>query len=335
MQIIDSFVSSVQLIAVILFLILASAGGAGFYFLRLHRRKVKEEVIDYSRFKRLDSLEYVKFDNVAENMVITDGGKRFVGGIFCGGCEYRDAESEERLQVMRGYLSFLNVLDNQSVQFWQMARDVNLDKMVADYKSQLSKLQERRYYLSLDYEEVKKESEGVPEEELERYNLYYEKLLRMQREMTSMGYQCSQLEVQIQYLESLSGEKADPHLDQVYLFDWTYNALDFTRELTEAEIYGRAEKQIQNKASAYISALRNCGIKARLLTGVELLEQMRRYTHPVSAAKYRVEDILQSAYESIAVTSDSLRKMEAEADQSVLRRMAAEFEQYEQEGNAS
>lgn len=334
MQTIDTVVRSVRIIAVIIFIVLAVFGGAGFYFFRVHRSRIKEKTIDYSTFKRLDSLEYVKFDDVSDMMVIADGGKRFIGGILCSGCEFRDAEDEEQLQVIRGYLSFINVLDNQCVQFWQMARDVNLDKMVQDYKEQAKRIQEKRYLMVLDYEELKQESERVPENESETYEQYYQKLRQMQREITSIGYQAEQLQVQIQYLESVSGEKADPHLDQMYLFDWTYNSLDFTQELTPAEIYAKAERQLQNKASAYISALRNAGVKARALSGVEILEQMRRYTHPVSAAKYRVEDILQSAYDSIAVTSSSLREMEEKADESMLRQMAAEFEIMEQKGEA-
>ena len=316
MQTIDMVVRSVRLIAIILFIVLAAFGAAGFYFFKIHRSKVKEKSIDYSTFKRLDALEYVKFDDVSDMMVVADGGKRFIGGIMCGGCEFRDAEDEEQLQVIRGYLSFINVLDTQCVQFWQMARDVNLDKMVQDYRKQAERIQEKRYLMVLDYEEMKRESESIPESEGERYEQYYQKLRQMQREITSIGYQ------------------ADPHLDQMYLFDWTYNSLDFTQELTPAEIYAKAERQLQNKASAYISALRNAGVKARALSGVEILEQMRRYAHPVSAAKYRVEDILQSAYDSIAVTSSSLREMEEKADESMLRQMAAEFEILEQEGEA-
>lgn len=334
MQTIDMVVCSVRLIAIILFIVLAAFGAAGFYFFKIHRSKVKEKSIDYSTFKRLDALEYVKFDDVSDMMVVADGGKRFIGGIMCGGCEFRDAEDEEQLQVIRGYLSFINVLDTQCVQFWQMARDVNLDKMVQDYRKQAERIQEKRYLMVLDYEEMKRESESIPESEGERYEQYYQKLRQMQREITSIGYQADQLQVQVQYLESISGYQADPHLDQMYLFDWTYNSLDFTQELTPAEIYAKAERQLQNKASAYISALRNAGVKARALSGVEILEQMRRYAHPVSAAKYRVEDILQSAYDSIAVTSSSLREMEEKADESMLRQMAAEFEILEQEGEA-
>ena len=334
MQTIDTVVRSVRIIAVMIFVILAVFGAVGFYFFRIHKSRVKEKAIDYSSFKRLDALEYVKFDDVSEMMVVADGGKRFIGGILCGGCEFRDAEDEEQLQVIRGYLSFINVLDNQCVQFWQMARDVNLDKMVQDYRAQAKRIQEKRYLMVLDYEELKQESERIPETESEKYEQYYQQLRQLQREITSIGYQSEQLQVQVQYLESISGEKADPHLDQMYLFDWTYNSFDFTQELTPAEIYAKAERQLQNKASAYISALRNAGVKARALSGVEILEQMRRYTHPVSAAKYRVEDILQSAYDSIAVTSSSLREMEEKADENMLRQMAAEFEMMEQEGEA-
>lgn len=333
MQTIDTLVRSVQIIAVIIVVLLAIFGAVGFYFMKIHRSRVQEKHLDYSQFRRLDSLEYVKFDDVGEYMVVADGKKRFIGAIACSGCEFRDAEDEERLQIIRGYLSFINVLDNQNIQFWQMARDVNLDKMVTDYKEQLTSLQERQYLMTLDYEEIKKESEQVPEGEEERYDLYYQKLRQMQREIMSLGYCVAQLKIQVQYLESVSGEKADPHLDQLYIYDWTYNAIDFTQELTEREIYSKAEKQLENRAAAYISSLRNAGVKARMPTGVEILEQMRRYTHPVSAAKYRADEILQSAYDSIAVTSSSLREMEETVSQNALREMAAEFAFMEEEEN--
>lgn len=333
MQTIDTLVRSVQIIAAVLVVILLAAAGGGLYFFKFHRRRVTEKEVDYTSFRRLDSTEYAKFDDVAEWMVIADGRKRFIGGISCGGCEMRDMEEGERLQVIRGYLSFLNVLDTQSIQFWQMARDVDMEKMIQDYRKKLEAHRERQYLLTLDYEELKKESEQVPDSEGDRYGEYYEALQLMQREITSMGYQAEQLAAQIQYLESISGEKADPHLEQVYMFDWTYNALDFTQQLSEAEIYDRAAKQIGNRASAYVSALRNCGVKARMLSGVEIMELMRRYTHPVSAAKHKVEDILQSAYDSIAVTSGSLRQAEERADEDMLKRVAEEFASMErQEG---
>lgn len=102
MQTIDTVVRSVRIIAVILFIVLALFGAAGFYFFRVHKSRIKEKMVDYSTFKRLDALEYVKFDDVSEMMVVADGGKRFIGGILCGGCEFRDAEDEEQLRGHTG-----------------------------------------------------------------------------------------------------------------------------------------------------------------------------------------------------------------------------------------
>ena len=69
MQTIDSLVRSVQIIAVVLTVLLLLFAAAGFYFYKFHRNRnrVKEESIDYGNFRRADSIEYVKFDDVTEN----------------------------------------------------------------------------------------------------------------------------------------------------------------------------------------------------------------------------------------------------------------------------
>ena len=89
-------------------------------------------------------------------------------------------------------------------------------------------------------------------------------------------------------------------------------------------MYQRAEAQLKAKANAYINALRNCGVHARRMSGVELLEEIRRYTHPVSAAKGTVEDIVQTAYDSICVTSRSLQKLEDEVNRKIVEEIARE-----------
>lgn len=329
MQVINTMIRSLQIIAVVIVVLFAVFGLIGLYFVRYHRSKIREQEIDYNRFARKDTLEYIKIDDVEESMIVTEGKKRFVAAITCMGHDYYDAEADEQLSTIRGYLSFLNVVDNQNIQFWQMARDVNLDKLLGDYKERLDRLNEKNYLLTLDYEALKNESET--EMEPDQYDLYYKKLKEMQREIIAMGYQAEQLKAQIAYMHSISGPKADPHLEQLYIFDWTYNALEYTEQLSEIEIYVRAEKQLRNRANSYISALQNAGVKARMVSGAELLQHMRRYTHPISAAKFQVEDVVRSAYDSIAVTSDSLRKKEEEAGRSALSEMAQAFASWEDE----
>lgn len=322
MQMITNLVKNIQLIAFAVMLILLFLSGVGFYFLKVKRRVVKEKQVDYSAFRRKDVMNYVPIDDVTEDMLVADGGKRFIAAIKCQGFSFADAEVEEKLQTIRGYISFFNVLDNNSIQFRQSARDVNLDHLIQDYQEQMKKLQERQFSLNLDYSEVKAESENQ-ELTLDDYNIYYERLRQMQRELVSLGYQIEQLNAQIQYMFAISGENAEAKREEIYVFDWQYNAVDFSSQvLEEQEVYQRAEAQLKAKADAYVMALRNCGVHAKRMTGVELLEEIRRYTHPVSAAKSTVEDIVKMAYDSISITSDSLHNLEEEANKRIIEELA-------------
>lgn len=318
MQIINDLVRNIQIIAAAVIVILLLFGGIGVYVFRFRRRTAAEKDVDYSGFKRKDVVEYVKLDDVTEDMLVSDNGRRFVAAIKCQGFSFADAEVEEKLQTIRGYITFFNVLDNSPIQYRQSSRDVNLDRLIKDYQEQVTKLQERRFSLNMDYTDTKGESE-VPELSVEDYNIYYEKLKQMQRELISLGYQIDQLNAQIQYMLAISGENAEAKREEIYVFDWQYNAVDFSSQtLEEQEVYQRAEAQLRAKASAYITALRNCGVHAKRMTGVELLEEIRRYTHPVSAAKGTVEDIVQSAYDSICVSSDSLSELEEKANKKIV-----------------
>lgn len=100
------------------------------------------------------------------------------------------------------------MLDNNPIQFRQSARNVNLDSLIRDYQEQMNRIQEKRYLLNLDYLELKEESEN-PELSLEDYNIYYDKLKEMQRELRSLGYQIEQLNAQIQYMATISGDNAE------------------------------------------------------------------------------------------------------------------------------
>lgn len=325
MQVINDLVGTIQTIAISVILILLALGGIGFYFYKSKQKMRTEEAKDSSSFNRKDVLDYLKLDDVAESMLVMNGGTRFVGAIKCQGFSFADAEVEEKLQTIRGYITFFNVLDNSPLQFRQSARNVNLEGLIHDYQDRVTALEEKRFTLNLDYTDLKAESEN-PELTKAEYDIYYEQLKRMQRELVSLGYQIQQLNAQIQYMAAISGDSAEAKREEIYVFDWEYNAMDFSSQsLNEQEVYQRAETQLKAKASAYISALRNCGVHAKRMTGVELLEEIRRYTHPVSAANSTADDILKMAYDSICVTSNSLNELEREANAKIINEIAEEM----------
>ncbi len=308
MELLNRTISYVKIFGTISVAVSVLLLGLGIYFLKIKRTKMKELDVDYNSFNRKDSLEYVRFDDI-RGMIIDKEHNRHISGIKCTGFDYADAESSEQLQAMRGYLSFLNLLDRRSIQFWQTARNVDLDDLINQYRSELEELQEKMFLLNLDYEGVREESEKYLDRESE-YNIYYERLLKMQRELTSIGYQCEQLQAQINYMEAISGEKADPQQETCYIFDWTYNKMEFTVELEEGEVLAMARKQLCNMANSYMGALRGAGVKCTMLTDEELLAYLRRHMHPVTADVYKIDDVLKSAYDSLVVTSKSFEEKE-------------------------
>lgn len=325
MEIITNLISNIQIIAVSIIIILLLFTGVGVYLFKIKKKTVTEGTKDYAGYDRKNVLDYVKFDDVAEDMVVAGGNKRFIGAIKCQGFDYPDAEIEEKLQTIRGYVTFFNVLDNSPIQFRQSARDVNLDRLIQSYQEQLGHLQERRFLLDMEYTEMKEQSEA-PDISVEDYDVYYARLRKMQRELLSLGYQAEQLTAQIQYMIAISGENADSKREQIYVFDWNYNPIDFSSQMLDTqEIYQRASAQLKSKGDAYINALRNCGVHAKRASGVEILEEIGRYTHPVSSAKGSADDIMQSAYDSICVTSDSLRELEKKANKEILKEIGQEM----------
>ena len=77
MQIINDLVRNIQMIAAAVIIILLLFGGIGVYLFRTRKTAAAEKEVDYSEFRRKDVMEYVKLDDVAEDMLVSDNGRRF------------------------------------------------------------------------------------------------------------------------------------------------------------------------------------------------------------------------------------------------------------------
>ena len=83
MQIINDLVRNIQMIAAAVIIILLLFGGIGVYLFRTRKTAAAEKEVDYSEFRRKDVMEYVKLDDVAEDMLVSDNGRRFIAAIKC------------------------------------------------------------------------------------------------------------------------------------------------------------------------------------------------------------------------------------------------------------
>ena len=79
---------------------------------KFYRKKsaAKENAaVDYSILKRKDSIDYLKFDTIDGDMIVTDNGTRFVAAVRCSGFDFYSANFAEKLSVKNAYTNFIGM----------------------------------------------------------------------------------------------------------------------------------------------------------------------------------------------------------------------------------
>ncbi len=305
---------------VILFVIAIILGIALWYFLKIKKVRAKEELINYDSFERRDSREYVKFDTIVSGgidgkhhdmgMIVTNNGTRFVSILSVTGYNFSSASAEERGASMRGYLSFLNTV-KEPIQYRQSTKAVDLSERIEVHKNLLKDVSLKILNLDADYKELLAISEQYLNQP-DIYNAYATKLEKLQKDITTEAWLKSEIEIEIEYMESISGQGNDSSRVESYIIDWKYDPTVYTEEMTTEQIYVKAINELAAKASNLISALARCNCTARLLSAPEIVDIMRHHYSPLSADDTKIEDMLGTNYNSLFVTSDSLVEIEKE-----------------------
>ncbi len=109
MTMITQLIRNIQIIAAVIIIILLVFCGIGLYLFKFKKRTVKEQALDYSSFNRKEVVDYIGFDDVADEMLVADGGKKFIGADKSQGVFFGEGEAGGKLQTKRGYITFFYV----------------------------------------------------------------------------------------------------------------------------------------------------------------------------------------------------------------------------------
>lgn len=294
-------------------------GGTAFYFIKIKKVMAKEEKIDHSRFERRNAKDYVNFDNIIscrtgvsgdEFGVVVMPGYVFLAGLDIRGYNFSSASADERHRTMVNSVALFNTIE-KPVQFRQTVKAIDISYNVNRQKEVCKKMELR----ILDIREEYKETCQLADQYVDNPVLYAsveQKLRALQREMKSLEWQQKECYAVLDYLDSLEKSTGKSAKINQMIFSYVYNPSDFTTELTEEEIYLKASSELANMAGIYGSALDNCGCRTRLLTGKEMLDLMRRHCHPATSDDVRIEDMFNSSYMGLFISSDSLISLERE-----------------------
>lgn len=241
---------------------------------------------------------FMEFDNIEDNMIVQDGGTRYLMVIECKGINYELLSGVEKTSVEQGFLQFLNTLKYE-IQIYIQTRKVNLNQSIIKYKEKVDKIKE-----NLRYEEAKLE-------DMQRLGSYTrEEVLKQIKEVTKKRNLYEYAQDLIQNTQQMS-EDRDITTKQYYIIIPYY-----TEEITSVGDYDKREissmafSELYTRAQSLANGLSECDVRGRILNSQELIELLYVAYNREQYDIYDFETYInQSGYQSLySVSEDVLNK---------------------------
>lgn len=310
MQLINQITNYV--IILIIILIVIGLGFLAFFLVRKYRKtsmRVDNRNVDYSGLNRLDSRDFVKVDDIRDDMIITNNGTRFVAVIDCAGIPFYDFDKQEQLKISQNYQQFINLI-NAPIAYRMYCASSDLEDTRNRYETVLvdviRQIQDVMFLLDGPNGARKGLSMAKTEEEI-RY--HSQMLSSLEQQLKVLDFRRIHLLDQINYIDSYSGKNVAPVLAQTYVFDWTTDKLDSADMLSKEEIFERAKTELAVIADSKIRALSSTGVKARRCTTDELIDMYRRHFQPISSEEFKSRNLQEIDFQTEVVSSESIQSL--------------------------
>lgn len=318
MSLINEVLFYARLLLIVFIIIGIVMVGLLYYLIKIKKIAAKEENVDYSTFRRSDPKSYVKFDTIISDTpdtlksagIIVLGGNTFVAGLdVTMSDDYATTSPGGRQQIMSAAITFWNSV-TEPVQMRQSVQAIDMSDTIERYEQKLLKLSEEGMMLQEDYDETVHEAE-LHQDDPEETAAYERKIRELQHRISAKKHAVDETKELLKYSRLMSGNKEAQKVHQ-FIYSYTYNPDDFTTELTKEEIYLRAISELKLKGQIFTEAYAACGCRCKRISGSNLIMLMRKHLHPYYTDDVSMEDIFNSSYNSLFVTSDSLVELEKE-----------------------
>lgn len=314
-----SLVSFLALVLGSFVFVLIGIGAMILYFVKIKKSTSMEESVSDASFKRVDSTEYAKFKDIvsfsendsksAMGMIAVDD-RTFVGGIDIFGYNFYHASADEQAQTMLNTIAFFNVVE-EPVQLRQAVQPVDIAHNIEEEERCKRELEKSIDAMRTDYNHlVDLLEQNIDDEEV--YDALEQRILGQMRKIKSKEWILRECEEMIYYMKYISNVASHPKKIHQLIFSYHHNPDEYEAEMTKEQIYLHAQKELETKAQIYGNAIANCGCTWKALSADDLTGLLRRHYHPNTADELRLDELMNSSYTALYISSDSLRELEIE-----------------------
>lgn len=273
--------------------------------------KVKsEELENYENYKRITSKSFLKYDDIIDTpsggIIIMQKGKRYLALLSSVSTEWNSASIEDKVMRIKSEIARTNLMKNP-MQIWQYTKSVSLEPQIKMFEKRYDELVEKVLEVQADFEELKAAEPFVDDEDID---VFYSKVKSKRVELFATDEQRKNIGEQLEWMKRNSGKEGKQEPCICYVLEWEYDKTKFIDALTDEQIEEQAITQLRTMANKQIASLRGSSVFARRMFKYEIIEAIRRITHPMYAEDFSVEKMLGSSMVEMIVDSDSIYEYE-------------------------
>lgn len=244
--------------------------------------------------------DFMEFDKIEDNMIITKNGSKYVMVVECQGVNYDLMSEVEKNAVEEGFIQFLNTL-RHPVQIYTQTRTINLESSINTYRTKVQEIEEALEKEKMKYDRMVSSGE-YSDDQLKA--AFYE--LTKTTNLYEYGKDI------IYSTERMSLNKNV--LNQKYYIVIPY----FPEELGEnnfdkQEITNLAFSELYTRAQSIIRTLGVCGVNGRVLNSNDLVDLLYVAYNRDDAEIYGVDKAIEAGYDELYSTATDVmdKKMKA------------------------
>ena len=277
----------------------------------IEKEKAKSKIIQTKTYTPQDVKSFLDFDEIKDNMIVQDKGKRLVMVIQCQGINYDLMSTMEKVSVEQGFVQFLNTL-TRPIQLYIQSRKVNLNESIQNYKKRLKDIETKYNKIKIQYEQAQKNSDLSTEQ----FNM-----IRLEYVRQKNLYD---------YTRDIINNTEKMSLNKNILTKNYYIAISYVPDNTENlfqkdELLDMAFSELYTNAQSLLRILSVCGITGKVLDSTELADLLYVAYNRDASEVYGVDKAIKAGYDALYTTAPDVIDKKMEQLDKIIKETALEL----------
>lgn len=261
------------------------------------------EIVDQKASKNYSVgsvFDFMEFDKIEDNMIISKNGNKFVMVVECQGINYDLMSEVEKNAVEEGFIQFLNTL-RHPIQIYTQTRTINLESSIQTYREKVKEIEDKLEKQKRDYEQMSNS---------DRYT---------QEQLNAAFYELTKTTNLYEYGKDIIYTTEKMSLNKNVLNQKYYIVIPYYPEelgetnMDKQEIKNLAFSELYTRAQSIVRTLSACGVIGRALDSNQLVDLLYVAYNRDDAEIYGIDKAIQAGYTELYSTAPDVidKKMQA------------------------